>query len=592
MSNGPVFEIICLGAGGGPLEGDVLGYMCKPYASGWDQGWIGLEGGCGIGALTALLHQALLTKALRELHQASALNSQADTRSQSRTQQRDAEGTIEQEVALPTPPTSAHVNAGTRIGDTVNSIPPAMVANLGRTGHEEVHVEEETLFPGLRWPEDYQTPVLKAAWLFSHLTSYLITHAHFDHTLSLVLSTGSLPNPPSPAIYDPLVNDRTYPSTHSGRRPIYASLSTLEKLQKVYHGDVWPELGCWSDPFPIDNRKSGMTDETILIETDLVMAQTTLESSTGRITSSGMQHHLAASALGKPQRIHDTDIPRRKSSLLTTLNEAVKGKSRPWKQRPNAGGAGESGVDQEVASSSKDSMKRNSPLEERTLHEIQPAYELKPGVGVQYCPTPAYPISQKLPLRSAKSGVNGNDLVMSVLELPISHGSTTQGNYEASAFFIRVAARQPEGHGVKPNSAQEFAEILFFGDVESSYTGEVAKALNTRVWRAAAERWAKGTLRAIFIECSYPESRPKHLMFGHLGPSDLLGELEIMASYLPKGTTPPLQGLSIYIQHVKEPLVPEEPIKQKITRELEELEAERKLGVQFLCLARGMRVTI
>lgn len=41
----PAFEIVCLGAGGGPLEGDVLGYMCKPYASRWDEGWLGLEGG-------------------------------------------------------------------------------------------------------------------------------------------------------------------------------------------------------------------------------------------------------------------------------------------------------------------------------------------------------------------------------------------------------------------------------------------------------------------------------------------------------------------------------------------------------------------
>lgn len=41
----PAFEIVCLGAGGGPLEGDVLGYMCKPYARRWDEGWLGLEGG-------------------------------------------------------------------------------------------------------------------------------------------------------------------------------------------------------------------------------------------------------------------------------------------------------------------------------------------------------------------------------------------------------------------------------------------------------------------------------------------------------------------------------------------------------------------
>lgn len=81
-------------------------------------------------------------------------------------------------------------------------------------------------------------------------------------------------------------------------------------------------------------------------------------------------------------------------------------------------------------------------------------------------------------------------------------------------------------------------------------------------------------------------------MFGHLAPPCLFGELELMASFLPRGETPPLAGLRIYIQHVKEPLVPEEPVKQKIGRELEELEIKHQLGVQFVCLARGMRILI
>lgn len=128
--------------------------------------------GCGIGALTALLHQAILTKALRELHQASIHNSPAPS-NETVTQQQDQhedEQPIQQELPLPTPPTSAHATANISIRDTVNSKPPAMVANLGTTGAEGVHVEEGTLFPGLSWPDDYQTPVLKAAWLFSHLT--------------------------------------------------------------------------------------------------------------------------------------------------------------------------------------------------------------------------------------------------------------------------------------------------------------------------------------------------------------------------------------------------------------------------------------
>lgn len=80
-------------------------------------------------------------------------------------------------------------------------------------------------------------------------------------------------------------------------------------------------------------------------------------------------------------------------------------------------------------------------------------------------------------------------------------------------------------------------------------------------------------------------------MFGHLAPPCVFGELALMASFLPKSERP-LEGLGVYIQHVKEPLIPEEPIKQKIGRELEELEEKHQLGVQFVCLARGMRILI
>lgn len=86
---------------------------------------------------------------------------------------------------------------------------------------------------------------------------------------------------------------------------------------------------------------------------------------------------------------------------------------------------------------------------------------------------------------------------MSVLELPVSHGTTTQGVYESSAFFIKLS--QDPTKGEQPSSAADDAEILFFGDVESSQTGPVAEKLNTKVWKVAAEKWAKGTLRAIFV---------------------------------------------------------------------------------------------
>jgi hypothetical protein len=132
--------------------------------------------GCGIGALTALLHQAILTKALRRLHEASNNPSPAypsnhafSQRSTSSSEQHNEIG-VNEPVALHSPPISAVTANGKDINETFNSKPPQVLSKLGIAGKEQVHVEEGTLFPGLVWPEDYQTPVLKAAWLFSHLT--------------------------------------------------------------------------------------------------------------------------------------------------------------------------------------------------------------------------------------------------------------------------------------------------------------------------------------------------------------------------------------------------------------------------------------
>lgn len=74
------------------------------------------------------------------------------------------------QTALASPPISAVAVHSKDIEESLNSRPPEVLSELGIAGTEQVHVEEGMLFPGLVWPEGYSTPVLKAAWLFSHLT--------------------------------------------------------------------------------------------------------------------------------------------------------------------------------------------------------------------------------------------------------------------------------------------------------------------------------------------------------------------------------------------------------------------------------------
>lgn len=98
---------------------------------------------------------------------------------------------------------------------------------------------------------------------------------------------------------------------------------------------------------------------------------------------------------------------------------------------------------------------------------------------------------------------------LSAKVFPISHGC----DYASSAFFIR--------------NEENSSEFLFFGDVESDTIAD--KPLLDKVWDTAASKISSGALRTIFIECSWPEERPDKSLYGHLKPSHLVRELEVLA---------------------------------------------------------------
>ena len=96
------------------------------------------------------------------------------------------------------------------------------------------------------------------------------------------------------------------------------------------------------------------------------------------------------------------------------------------------------------------------------------------------------------------------------LVAPKEPGWTT---VESSAFFIRDY-----------NSGNE---IIVFGDVEPDSLSLDPR--NKRVWEVAAPKVATGTLRAIFIECSYSDSIDDSSLYGHLCPRHLISELLVLA---------------------------------------------------------------
>ncbi|KAK9263593.1 cAMP phosphodiesterases class-II-domain-containing protein [Lipomyces tetrasporus] len=88
--------------------------------------------------------------------------------------------------------------------------------------------------------------------------------------------------------------------------------------------------------------------------------------------------------------------------------------------------------------------------------------------------------------------------------------------YESSAYFLR------DKHSGK--------EILMFGDVEPDSVSMAPQ--NRAVWIAAAQKFGRNKLSAIFIECSYASIQPEHSLFGHLSPPYLIQELKMFASFL------------------------------------------------------------
>jgi hypothetical protein len=108
---------------------------------------------------------------------------------------------------------------------------------------------------------------------------------------------------------------------------------------------------------------------------------------------------------------------------------------------------------------------------------------------------------------------------LSVLAVSVSHGTTlgTNKTYNSSAFFIRHNATH--------------RQFLFFGDVEPD---SIAIRPSTRsVWALAASLVVSSPsplLSTIFLECSYEQSRPDHLLYGHLSPPHVLREMQALAT--------------------------------------------------------------
>jgi hypothetical protein len=98
--------------------------------------------------------------------------------------------------------------------------------------------------------------------------------------------------------------------------------------------------------------------------------------------------------------------------------------------------------------------------------------------------------------------------------LPSNQKDPVLATVESSAFFLRDYSTGNE--------------IIVFGDVEPDSVS--LEGHNKLVWDTAAPKIAAGTLRAIFIECSYNDSIDDAYLYGHMCPRHLAAELTILAA--------------------------------------------------------------
>ena len=143
---------------------------------------------------------------------------------------------------------------------------------------------------------------------------------------------------------------------------------------------------------------------------------------------------------------------------------------------------------------------------------------------------------------------------MTVQAFPLSHG-----NIQSTAFLIKSRGRY----------------LLYLGD-----TGEDSLEKSTdlhTLWEKVTPLLKNNLLKGIFIEASFPDDQPDHLLFGHLTPKFLMKELEDLAALAGAKN---LRGLNLIVIHRKPPEDHMATIKK-------ELERENRLKVHLIFPIQG-----
>lgn len=156
--------------------------------------------------------------------------------------------------------------------------------------------------------------------------------------------------------------------------------------------------------------------------------------------------------------------------------------------------------------------------------------------------------------------VDGTSL--SIQLWPLSHD-----HYESSMALLR-------------NSQDNY--FAYFGDTGPDLVEKSDKL--EQIWKVLGDKVAKGKLKGIIIEVSYPNGTPDKQLFGHLTPNWLITELKCLEKYSGNAG---LTGLNIIISHIKPSLLKDVNLREHIRQQLDQANT---LGVKFHLLEQGQQV--
>ncbi len=201
----PSFTFICLGVGGGPLESDCSCYLLKPGDSTWEEGAIVVEGGSFLGALAKVCGQPAGPPSLN-----------------ART------GSVGGGVAMGAGEVdygrrASNASVASSIGRKSICSSPSSLRRTAESEVEQLYDPPGPAFEGVAFPFD--DPSLRAGLIGSFTRGFLISHAHLDHILGMVLGCAALP----------------------GKKSVWGLRPTLENVMQLFDGKIWPKLASWDD---------------------------------------------------------------------------------------------------------------------------------------------------------------------------------------------------------------------------------------------------------------------------------------------------------------------------------------------------------